>query len=60
MAHVDILSQHHFGFKGFMDKFGFSDYNRAEEYVEREYENILKNAGYDKAREFKRKKPYLY
>lgn len=46
-----------FGFKGFMDKFGFSDYNRAEEYVEREYENILKNAGYDKAREFKRKNP---
>jgi hypothetical protein len=46
-----------FGFKGFMDKFGFSDYKRAEDYVEREYENTLKNAGYDKAREFKRKNP---
>ncbi len=46
-----------FGFKGFMDKFGFSDYKKAEDYVNREYENILKNAGYDKAREFKRKNP---
>lgn len=46
-----------FGFKGFMDKFGFSLYKKAEDYVNREYDNILKNAGYDKAREFKRKNP---
>ena len=40
-----------------MDKFGFSLYKKAEDYVNREYDNILKNAGYDKAREFKRKNP---
>lgn len=46
-----------FGFKGFMDRFGFSMYDKAEQAVETDYQNILKSAGYDKAREFKRKNP---
>ena len=46
-----------FGLKGYIDKFGFSKFKEATAYIEEEYENTLKNAGYDKAREFKRKNP---
>jgi hypothetical protein len=46
-----------FGLNGYMDKFGFSKFDEAQEYLDKEYENTLKNAGWEKAREFRRKNP---
>ena len=46
-----------FGLNGYMNNFGFSLFDKAQEYLDKEYENTLKNAGYEKAREFKRKNP---
>lgn len=46
-----------FGFNGYMNKFGFSLFDEAQAHLDAEYENTLKNAGYEKAREFKRKNP---
>lgn len=47
----------YFGSKGFIDKFGFSDTGTATTANEEQYQNILKEQGESKAREFRRQHP---
>lgn len=47
----------YFGYKGCIDEFGFSQVDRAIEIVDAQYENILKEQGELKAREFRRQHP---
>lgn len=46
-----------FGLNGYIDNFGFSKMDKAQTYINNEYNNILKNIGFNEAREFKRKNP---
>lgn len=47
----------YFGYKGCIDKFGFSNVEKAIEIVDAQYENILKEQGASKARDFRRQHP---